>query len=183
MLSGCGPTSDCPLIDANHAEQDLRLYGSWVSDEEKSSQEQTFLHIGEDISHERDPDELPGRMQAWWISTGVRHMTNGKRKKEERTWNMNMSGPPIGVTFTSTRIGEAWIASITTNVDVPESVREVAKDNELQEIRDRFWFMKYEVDGDKLSLWRMDEAFVCARSEMASFKARQSVSGHSGKYG
>jgi hypothetical protein len=158
MPSGCGPTSDCPLIDADRAKQDPRLFGTWVLAEE-DSQGLTFLHIGEDHSHEMDPDQNPGQMQAWLISTRVRQMGDRAGKK---TWDVNQAGPPMGVSFNSVRVGDTWIASISTNVDLPASMSDAMKEEEWLKDRDRFWFVKYEVDGDKLSLWLMDDDFVAS---------------------
>jgi hypothetical protein len=104
-------------------------------------------------------------MQAWMINIGKKNMGNNAKE----TWEVFAAGPPLGLNFSVWRSGETRIASISTNIDLPAFLAEdFAKGEGF--LRDRFWFVKYKVTGDKLEIWAPDAKFLTRAIKKESLK-------------
>lgn len=158
VLAACGPVSQVPLIDAEQAVQDDRLYGTWVRTDATTG-ETSFIHIGEYASRQgADAASAPGRMEAWVITVGDRQVAgpDGESKRHFA------AGPPLGLSWTSYPLGDDWVASLDTKADVPVSMQ---KEWEGMQHSGGFWFLKYRVDGRELRVWTVNSDFVAQAIE------------------
>lgn len=133
VVTACVPESKNPLSDPRQSSADRRLHGVWLQQMERGEAE-NYLHIGSeaerpfDVSRE-EPE--PWLMRIWLIGH------QGQAKKVSK---------PVGLRFFTTQLGDA------TYVNVLFPPEEDLKPGETQ----RYWFLKYQVDGDTLGVIGME---------------------------
>jgi len=147
MLAGCGllltlvgcVESEQPLSSASTAQQDPRLHGLW-SHSDGGNTAYILIGAAEDPPSEsgRPPVE-PGMMRYWSL---------------ERNDETQKLAPPSGAQFWCTKVGDHdfgnWIS--------PATKEEPAKP-------ETYFFVKYRVEGDRLSIWLQDPGKTAAAIE------------------
>lgn len=132
LMLACGACveSEQPLSDAAQAEQDPRLYGLWLDTNNTGST--AYILIGDEGSEPLEPgraDVERGLMRYWSISQ------NSETKQLDE---------PAGTRFFCTQIGDENFATWVTPVE------------EGQNKRPTYFFVKYQVDDQQLTIWIQD---------------------------
>ncbi len=131
FLTACVPESERPLSDPTTAQQDARLHGLWSVRLENGDIQ--YVHIG--VEPERPLDasrETPeaGLMRFWLIG----HNALNKQV-----------GNPFGMRFFVTPVDDRMYANLV-----------LAKDEHKTAKPTVYWFLRYDVSGNELSVWGMD---------------------------
>lgn len=155
LAPACQPLSKYPLIEPGAAKQDERLYGVWVSVPDAGNQEKDvhLLHIG--------PSQLPLNPTADAPEPGAMQATFTNYRNKTHVFDQ-----PFTMYFVTSQIKHADLASISEGLD-PTYVAKT-KGNMTAKIitepNNRFWFLRYEVNGDTLKVWSTPNLEVIDRA-------------------
>jgi hypothetical protein len=135
-LTSCIPESEHPLSRLEDAAQDESLIGLWVQEEPN---EVHYVHIGAEVEkavrRESDAPE-PGLMRLWFVT---HRKENGKARIET----------PFAMRFFVSKLGDDHYVNGVLPL-------EDWRPQEGPSAPTKFLFMKYKLDGDRLSVWFMD---------------------------
>ena len=135
-LTSCIPESEHPLSRLEDAGQDVGLDGLWMHEEPNQVQ---YVHIGAEFDKPLGPGvetPEPGLMRLWFVT---HRKENGKPRIET----------PFAMRFFVSKLGDDQYVNGVLPLE----------DWRLQEgppAPTKFLFMKYKLDGDRLSVWFMD---------------------------
>ncbi len=145
LFAGCIPESEQPLSDISEAQQDAALHGVWTLTDERGNVQ--YLHIGAEAemplgSTAAEPEA--GLMRFWLVTLEA---------------NTGRVAKPFGMRFFATQIGDDSYANAVMPFE-----------NQPQTADTTYWFIKYEVDGDDLKLWGINQDAVAGAIDVGQLQ-------------